>query len=69
MAKITIFDLDNKVIGYSGTYSEGVRDVFCQWGGIYVYGANGKVSNLYIWEPRQAHICEVITIRRAIHPG
>lgn len=49
MAKITIFDLDNKVIGYSGTYSEGVRDVFCQWGGIYVYGANGKVSNLYIW--------------------
>lgn len=48
MAKITIFDLDNKVIGYSGTYSEGVRDVFCQWGGIYVYGANGKVSNLYI---------------------
>nr|KIR44800.1 vacuolar membrane protein [Cryptococcus bacillisporus CA1280] len=46
IAKITVFDLDNKVIGYSGTYSEGVRDVFCQWGGIYVYGGNGKLSRL-----------------------
>lgn len=50
MVKIIIFDLDNKVIGYFGIYSEGVWDVFCQWGGIYVYGVNGKVSNLYIWE-------------------
>ncbi|WVQ84353.1 hypothetical protein IAT38_006505 [Cryptococcus sp. DSM 104549] len=46
IAKVTIFDLQNKLISYSGTYRDGVREVFCQWGGIYVYGGNGKISRL-----------------------
>lgn len=44
IAKVTVFDLANKLVSYSGTYREGVRDVFCQWSGIYVYGSSGKVG-------------------------
>ncbi|ODN93457.1 vacuolar membrane protein [Cryptococcus wingfieldii CBS 7118] len=46
IAKITVFDLQNKLVGYSGTYKDGVRDVYCQWGGIYVHGGNGKLARL-----------------------
>jgi hypothetical protein len=44
IAKITIFDLQNKVISHSGTFKDGVRDVFYQWGGVFVFGGTGKVS-------------------------
>jgi hypothetical protein len=44
IAKITVFDLQNKLVAYSGTFRDGVREVVCQWGGIFVYGGNGKVS-------------------------
>jgi hypothetical protein len=43
IAKVTVFDLQNKVVAYSGTFRDGVRDVFCQWGGIFVFGGNNKV--------------------------
>ncbi|WVQ73487.1 hypothetical protein IAR50_003059 [Cryptococcus sp. DSM 104548] len=46
IAKITVFDLKNKLVGYSGTYKDGVRDVFCQWGEIYVHGGSGKLARL-----------------------
>ncbi|WWC62862.1 uncharacterized protein I303_105460 [Kwoniella dejecticola CBS 10117] len=46
ISKVTIFDLQNKLVSYSGTYREGVREVFCQWGGIFVYGGNGKLTRL-----------------------
>ncbi|OCF75394.1 vacuolar membrane protein [Kwoniella mangroviensis CBS 8886] len=46
ISKVTIFDLQNKLISYSGTYRDGVREVFCQWGGIFVYGGNGKLTRL-----------------------
>ena len=44
VAKVTIFDLQNKLIGYSGTFREGVRHVFHQWGEVFVLGSESKVS-------------------------
>ncbi|WWD18724.1 hypothetical protein CI109_103178 [Kwoniella shandongensis] len=46
IAKVTVFDLQNKLVSYSGTYKDGVRDVFCQWGNIFVLGGNSKLSRL-----------------------
>lgn len=46
VAKMTIFDLQNKLISYSGTFKDGVRQVAAQWGGVFVFGGNGKVSHL-----------------------
>ncbi|WVW84968.1 hypothetical protein I302_107004 [Kwoniella bestiolae CBS 10118] len=46
ISKVTIFDLQNKLVSYSGTYRDGVREVFCQWGGIFVYGGNSKLTRL-----------------------
>jgi hypothetical protein len=43
IAKVTIFDLQNKLIAYSGTFKDGVRAVFCQWGDVFVLGSDGKV--------------------------
>jgi vacuolar protein sorting-associated protein 11 len=44
MTKVTVFDLENKLLAYSGTFGEGVREVVSQWGMIYVLGNDGKVS-------------------------
>ncbi|WWC88408.1 uncharacterized protein L201_003319 [Kwoniella dendrophila CBS 6074] len=46
ISKVTVFDLQNKLISYSGTYRDGVREVFCQWNGIFVFGGNGKLTKL-----------------------
>ncbi|OCF37296.1 vacuolar membrane protein [Kwoniella heveanensis BCC8398] len=46
ISKVTVFDLQNKLVAYSGTYRDGVRDVFSQWGGIFVYGGNSKITRL-----------------------
>ncbi|KAK8858833.1 hypothetical protein IAR55_003063 [Kwoniella newhampshirensis] len=46
IAKVTVFDLQNKLVSYSGTFKDGVRDVFCQWGNIFVLGGNSKLSRL-----------------------
>ncbi|ORY30605.1 putative vacuolar membrane protein [Naematelia encephala] len=46
ISKLTIFDLQNKVVSYSGTFKNGVREVFFQWGGVFVLGGDGKLSRL-----------------------
>jgi len=46
IAKVTIFDLQNKLIAYSGTFRDGVREVSFQWGELFVFGANSKLSRL-----------------------
>ena len=46
VAKVTIFDLQNKLIAYSGTFRDGVRVVTFQWGRIFVFGANNKLTRL-----------------------
>ncbi len=45
IAKVIIFDLHNKLIAYSGTFRDGIRDVTYQWGGIFLFGAD-KLSRL-----------------------
>ena len=43
VSKVTVFDLENKFVAYSGTFVEGVRDVISEWGHIYVLTNDGKV--------------------------
>lgn len=44
IAKVTVFDLMNSIITCSGTFREGVRGVFFQWGEIFVLGSDSKVG-------------------------
>ena len=44
ISKLTIFDLQNKLVSYTGTFRDGVREVFFQWGGIFVLSGNAKVG-------------------------
>ena len=38
-----MFDLENKYVAYSGTFTQGVREVVSQWGRIYVLTNDGNV--------------------------
>ncbi|KAI5122199.1 hypothetical protein M0805_002688 [Coniferiporia weirii] len=44
VSKVTVFDLENKFVAYSGTFVEGVRSVVSQWGHIYVLTNDGKLT-------------------------
>jgi len=44
VTKVTVFDLENKFIAFSNAFSEGVRDIFCEWGQIFVLTNDGKVN-------------------------
>lgn len=44
VSKVTIFDLENKFVAYSGPFAEGVRAIVSEWGHIYVLTNDGKVS-------------------------
>ncbi|KAF8498332.1 hypothetical protein JB92DRAFT_3084586 [Gautieria morchelliformis] len=46
ITKLTVFDIENKFVAYSGTFIEGVKDVFCEWGQIFVLSNDGKLSSL-----------------------
>jgi hypothetical protein len=46
MAKITIFDLQNKLVAYTAVFRQGIRSLFCQWGHIFVYEGNGELTRL-----------------------
>ena len=43
VSKVTVFDMDNKMIGYTGMLAEGVREVISEWGNIYILTTNGQV--------------------------
>jgi hypothetical protein len=45
IAKVTVFDPENKLVAFSGTFVEGVRQVVSQWGDIYVLSNDGKVRS------------------------
>jgi vacuolar protein sorting-associated protein 11 len=47
ITKVTVFDVENKFVAYSGTFTEGVKDVFCEWRQIFVLSNNGNVSELH----------------------
>jgi vacuolar protein sorting-associated protein 11 len=44
VTKVTVFDLENKLVAYSGAFKQGVREVVSQWGKVYVLSTDGKVS-------------------------
>ncbi len=46
VTKVTVFDAENKLVAYSGTFKQGVREVFSQWGMVYVLSTDGKVRLL-----------------------
>ena len=48
ITKVAVFDPENKIVGYSGTFTQGVRDIISvpEWGGVYILGNDGSVSGL-----------------------
>ncbi|SGY38774.1 BQ5605_C003g02069 [Microbotryum silenes-dioicae] len=46
VAKVTIFDPENKFVAYSGTFEEGVRDVWEAYGAVWVWNEGGKLFRL-----------------------
>ena len=44
ITKVTVFDPENKLVAYTGTFKQGVREVISQWGNIYVLSTDGTVS-------------------------
>ncbi|THH12547.1 hypothetical protein EW146_g7591 [Bondarzewia mesenterica] len=46
ITKVTVFDLENKFVAYSGTFAEGVRAIISQWECIYVLSNDGNLSCL-----------------------
>ncbi|KAF5367569.1 hypothetical protein D9758_003794 [Tetrapyrgos nigripes] len=45
--QVTVFDPANKIVAYTGTFTQGVREVIvAPWGGLYVLGNNGEVTHL-----------------------
>jgi hypothetical protein len=45
ITKVTVFDIDNKIVAFSGAFAEGIREVFEGWGDLYVLGSDGVVCN------------------------
>jgi hypothetical protein len=44
IAKIAVFDLQNKLVAYTGIFRHGIRNLFSQWGSTFVLEGNGQVS-------------------------
>jgi hypothetical protein len=71
IVKVTVFDPENKLVAFSETFVQGVREVVSQWGDIYILSNDGKVSlrlfppfvrliglALALTSPGEAHGCE-----------
>ncbi|KAG2342599.1 hypothetical protein BDR05DRAFT_1025431, partial [Suillus weaverae] len=41
--RVTVFDMENKVVGYTRMFVEGVREVISEWGNIYILMNNGLI--------------------------
>ncbi|KAH9035868.1 hypothetical protein EDB84DRAFT_1437825, partial [Lactarius hengduanensis] len=46
VTKVTVFDLENKFVAHIEPFTEDVREVFSQWGNIYVLSNDGRLSCL-----------------------
>ncbi|KAL1413091.1 Vacuolar protein sorting-associated protein 11 [Vanrija albida] len=46
IAKITVFDLNSKLIAYTGIFRSGVKVLFNQWDSIFVLEGSGQLSKL-----------------------
>jgi hypothetical protein len=45
-----VFDLENKFVAYTGTFTHGVRAVFSAWGNIFILGNDGNVSDIFAYD-------------------
>ncbi|KAI0672642.1 hypothetical protein C8Q78DRAFT_1137233 [Trametes maxima] len=43
ITKLTVFDPENQYVAHSGTFTDGVREVFSAWGKLYVLSNDGKL--------------------------
>jgi hypothetical protein len=43
VTKVTVFDPENRLVAFSGTFKQGVREIISQWGHIFVLTTDGKV--------------------------
>lgn len=43
IARLTVIDIENNIVSFSGTFKEGVRDVFSLGGSIFVLSSDGRV--------------------------
>ncbi|KAJ6501655.1 hypothetical protein C8R47DRAFT_1253435 [Mycena vitilis] len=48
ITRVAVFDPENKIVGYSGTVTQGVRDIISipEWGGVYILGNDGSLLQL-----------------------
>ncbi|KAJ7770859.1 hypothetical protein DFH07DRAFT_1057931 [Mycena maculata] len=48
ITKVTVFDPENKIVGYSGAFTQGVREIISipEWGGVYILGNDGTLVQL-----------------------
>ncbi|KAJ7456594.1 hypothetical protein FB451DRAFT_1143264 [Mycena latifolia] len=48
ITKVTVFDPENKIVGYSDAFTQGVRDIISipEWGGVYILGNDGSLVQL-----------------------
>ncbi|EKM61891.1 uncharacterized protein PHACADRAFT_205018 [Phanerochaete carnosa HHB-10118-sp] len=46
ISRVVVFDLENKFVAYSGTYTDGIRDIFAASGQIYLLSNDGKLLRL-----------------------
>lgn len=43
ITKVTVFDPENRLVAYTGTFTQGVREIVTAWGQLYVLSNNGTV--------------------------
>ncbi|KAF7340010.1 E3 ubiquitin-protein ligase PEP5 [Mycena venus] len=48
VTKVVVFDPENKILGYNGTFTQGVRDIISipEWGGVYILSNDGTLVHL-----------------------
>ncbi|KAG1799061.1 hypothetical protein EV424DRAFT_456904 [Suillus variegatus] len=46
VSRVTVFDMENKVVGYTGVFAEGIREVILEWGNIYILTNNEQLTRL-----------------------
>ena len=48
VTKVTVFDPENRLVAFSGTFKQGVREIISQWGHIFVLTTDGKVGCCFL---------------------
>ncbi|KAG1757831.1 hypothetical protein EDB19DRAFT_1891520 [Suillus lakei] len=55
-SRVTVFDMENKVVGYTGTFVEGVWEVISEWGNVYILTNNGQhLDESYVADIHRQH--------------